>query len=515
MARSPNFRRQTGVTRQIPAPTGGLNARDSLASMPPGDAITMDNIFPERTWVELRRGYAEHVTGVGSSIETLMVWGGASPKMFAAATASIYDVTTPGAVGAAVVTGLANARFQSVNFTNTGGTYLVAVNGADGVRTYNGTTWATQSITLGGAAFSASANFITVTSWKKCLWFGLSGTSKAYYLGTDAIAGDVNLLDLGGVWRMGGTIAAILSTSFDSAGTGLAEYIGFVSTLGEVAVYRGTDPASAATFELVGTYRFGPPVGRRFFAQMGGDMAVITSEGVISLMQAMQIDRSASVKFAITDKISQLFSEAYNEFGSTFGWDVLVYPRGHRVIVNIPQAGNPSIQYVMNTLSGAWCRYTGHDALAWCLFNDEIYFGGSAGTVFKADTGAQDNGAAIPYVVRSAFNDFGTRMQKRFTLVRPLITANASPGVNVVLDLDYGTQDVTNIPLTTTTSALWDTAVWDVDVWAGGLDTYRPYASVGGIGYVGSVRMAGLAKNLTLQINAMDVVFEPASRLTT
>ena len=508
-------RRQVGVTRQIPAPVGGLNARDSVASMPASDAITLDNIFPERTWVELRKGYVAHVTAIPDPVESLLVWNGPSPKMFAAAGNEIYDVTTAGTVGSALVTGLTNARFQSVMFVNTGVTYLICVNGADGVRSYNGTTWATQAITESGSPLAGAANFGCVTSWKKRLWFGQNGTSKVYYLGTDAIAGDATVLDLAGVWRMGGTISAIISTSFESAGTGLSEFIGFVSSLGEIAVYRGSDPASASTFELVGTYRLSPPVGKRFFAQMGGDLAIITSEGVLSLMQAMQIDRSTAVKFAVTDKINRLFTEAYAEFGSSFGWEAIVYPRGHRLIINVPQAGQPSIQYVMNTLSGAWCRYTGHDALTWCLFNEELYFGGAAGTVFKADTGTQDNGAAIPWVIRPAFNDFGTRMQKRFTLVRPLITSNGPPGVNVIMDTDYGAQPSVNVPLTISPSAVWDTAVWDVSVWAGGMEIYRPFASVGGIGYVGSIRMAGLAKGLEMQINAMDVVFEPASRLTT
>lgn len=513
---APNaMRRQTGVTRQLQAPTGGLNARDSIAAMPVGDAIAMDNVFPERSWVELRRGFASHATGITGPTESLLVWSSATQRMFAVAGGNVFNVSSAGAVGSAVVTGLANSRFQSVMFTNTGGTYLVAVNGADGVRTYDGTTWATQTITEGGAPFAGSAAFGSVTTWMKRLWFGRNGTSKAYYLATDAIMGDATVLDLGGVWRLGGNIASILSTSFDAAGTGLSEYIGFVSTLGEIAIYRGTDPASATTFERVGTYRLSTPVGRRFFAQMGGDMALITSEGVLSLMQAMQIDRSTAVKFSVTDKINRLFSEAYIEFGSTFGWDLIVYPRGHRLIVNVPQGTEASIQYVMNTLSGAWCRYTGHNALCWALFNDEIYFAGAAGTVFKADVGADDNGAAIPWVMRPAFNDFGTRMQKRFTLVRPLITANGAPSLSIVMDLDYGAQNMTNIPLTVSNSAVWDTAVWDVSQWAGGMDIYRPLTSVGGVGYVGSVRMAGSSKGVTMQINAMDVVFEPATRLTT
>ena len=54
---------------------------------------------------------------------------GSTSKLFAASGTAFYDCTTAGAVGAAVVTGLANARFQSINMANVGVNYLLCVNG--------------------------------------------------------------------------------------------------------------------------------------------------------------------------------------------------------------------------------------------------------------------------------------------------------------------------------------------------------------------------------------------------
>lgn len=492
-----------------PAPVGGLNARDSLALMPATDAITMDNVFPERSYAEIRRGFASYATGLGAAGETIMTWGGAVPKMLTVAAGNVFDVTSPGAVGAAIKTGLTNSRLQRVMFTNTGGSYLVMVNGADGVMTYNGAAWATQVIT--GAT---ATTFTNVASWKRRLWFVQGGSTKAWYLGTDAIAGAATALDLGGVWRLGGSLVAILTSSFDSAGSGLDEYIGFVSSLGEIAVYRGSDPASATTFALVGTFRIGSPVGTRFFAQMGGDMALITTDGVVSLMQSMQVDRSGILATSVTDKIGPLIAAAYQAFGTNFGWGLQVYPRGHRLILNIPQGPDASIQYVMNTLSGAWCRYTGHDALDWALLGDQLFFVGAAGTVFQADAGADDDGAGIPWKMRLAFRDFRTARQKRFLRVRPLIMANGAPNAVLAMDVDYAEQQVVNVPLSTPSGAVWDTAVWDADVWAGGPENYRNWSSVSGIGYVGSIRMEGISRGLEMQISAFDVQFEVAPHVT-
>lgn len=477
--------------------------------MPVSDALELTNVFPELSWVELRRGYQQHVTGLPASVETLMSYAGATSAMFAASNGAIYDVTSAGAVGAAVVSGLNNARLQWLNFSNTGGTYLVWVNGADGVQTWDGTTWATQVITGVGAD-----ELFCIASWKRRLWFGQQGTSSVWYLGADAIAGAATELNLGGVWRLGGQIAGILTTSFETSGTGLADYIGFMSTEGELAVYNGTDPDDATAFALVGVYRLGSPIGDRFYAPVAGDMGLLTSDGLVSMMRAMQIDRSVSAQASITDKIARLFTDAFQLYGTQFGWSVTVYPEGHRVLVNIPINSTTAIQYVMNTLSGAWCQYTNHNAASWVVHDGGLYFGGLDGTVYRADYGTSDNGDGIEYTIKTAFSDYkqGGRL-KRFTLLRPLIQANANPRASIIVNVDYGDDNSTNIPVITAFSGVWDSALWDDATWSAGLSVLRPWVSVGGTGYVASVLMEGSAIGLTMTLSAFDVVFEPASAL--
>ena len=509
MRRQPIKRVARGMARQIPAPVGGLNARDSVANMPSSDALILDNMFPERSWVEVRKGYASHATGMTGAVETLMDYNGPTPSMWAISNNSIYNVSSSGAVGAAAVTGLTNNRFQFVNFTNAAGSWLIACNGADGVRSWNGTTWATQAIT--GATPST---LFCVTSWKRRLWFGEQGSSRAWYLATDAVAGAANSINLGAVWRSGGTLAAIIAPSFEDSGTGLDDYIGFISTRGELALYRGTDPSSASTFTLQGVFRLGAPIGRRFFVQSGGDIALLNIDGVVSLTEAMQLDRSVSQKSAVTDKITRLFADAAALYGTNFGWSLTVYPEGHRVIVNVPASSTQAIQYVMNTLSGAWCRFTNHNAACWVTWNGGLYFGAmSGGQVFRADFGTNDNGSDIAWGLKTAFSDFKVPSRlKRFTLLRPLIQATDNPKASIALDVDYGDMTVQNIPSFTNTSAVWDSAIWDTSEW-GGTQTLRPWVSLGKIGYVGAVRMAGQTRGFTMQLSAFDIVFEPAQAL--
>jgi len=130
----------TATTASITAPIGGWNARDSIAQMSPTDAVTLNNLYPTPTDVQLRLGYTKASNGITGQVNTLMNYSGATTEtLFAAAGTVIYDTSTSTAT--ADVTGLSNDKFQYVNIANQGGHYLSAVNGIDPALIYNGTDW--------------------------------------------------------------------------------------------------------------------------------------------------------------------------------------------------------------------------------------------------------------------------------------------------------------------------------------------------------------------------------------
>jgi hypothetical protein len=96
------------------------------------DAVTLTNWWPGTNSVILRNGYTKHATGMTGQVESVMTYAsGSADKLFAAVGQYVYNITSSGAVGAADLSSLTNAKWQSVNFTNTGGSYLMMVNGAD------------------------------------------------------------------------------------------------------------------------------------------------------------------------------------------------------------------------------------------------------------------------------------------------------------------------------------------------------------------------------------------------
>lgn len=80
-------RKRVTQIQTLPAPIGGWNARDALATMPITDAIVLDNFFPDTNEVRLRKGFETHVTtGIGSTdVETLAEFNaGTTRKLLAA-----------------------------------------------------------------------------------------------------------------------------------------------------------------------------------------------------------------------------------------------------------------------------------------------------------------------------------------------------------------------------------------------------------------------------------------------
>jgi hypothetical protein len=131
--------RRQAVTSSVASPVGGWNARDSIANMPPLDAVALTNLWPTPTDVQLRLGYSRFSTGITGQVNSLMNYAGTSfQKLFAAAGTTIYDVSAATAVAVKTVS---DDKFQHINVSTDGGQFLVAVNGVDPVQIYDGTSW--------------------------------------------------------------------------------------------------------------------------------------------------------------------------------------------------------------------------------------------------------------------------------------------------------------------------------------------------------------------------------------
>ena len=494
----------------IPAPVGGWNARDSLANMVPTDAVTLVNMFPTVSNVTLRGGYENHVTGISGQVETLMAYSsGATQKLFAIATTSIYDATTAGAVGAAVVTGLTNSRWEYINVTTGAGGYIYAVNGVDAPLLYNGTTWVSiTSISTPAITGVTTTDLTNIALFKNRVWFLQKNTLKAWYLPTSSVGGAAEALDLSSVALFGGYLVAVGTWTID-AGYGLDDNLVFLTSQGEAIVYRGTDPASASTWALIGVYYIGAPIGKRCMIKYGGDLLVLALQGLVPLAAALQSSR-LDPRVALSDKISGAFAAAIQSYGSDFGWQLCISSKNDAVIVNIPVSVGAQEQYVMNTLTKAWCQFTGWASNCWEIFKDSPYFGGNGVVCVAWQDSYIDNVDDIQTNTLQAFNYFEQRgVQKYFTRGRPSIFTNGTPSIFVGMNTDFNTADTTAaLSFSPTSSGVWGVSLWDTGLWGSDLSITNNWQGITGIGYCGAINLKSSSSGVQIEWASTDVVYQ-------
>lgn len=504
-------RKQSAITRSLPACVGGWNDRDSLAAMDEKDAVILDNFFPKPSKVVLRKGYTNWVTGIGAQVETLMGYRPQSgtAALFAAASTKFYNVTATGAVGAAVVTGLTNARWQHVNMATSGGNFLLAVNGADKLHGWDGSAWWVDGDATHDITGVDTATCIFLALFKRRLWLIQQSTLKVWYLPTDSIAGAATSIDFGPLMTRGGSLIWMADWSID-AGVGLDDYVAFGTDQGEIAVYRGTDPSSTTTWALVGVFYGGAPLGNRPVCQYAGDVLLISKDGLVPLSKSLMSSR-VNTQIALTDKIQNTVSAATTTYASNFGWQVLQFPGENMVILNVPAGSGSQIQYVMNTISQAWCRFTEWASNCFELYGNELYFGGN-GFVAKAWNGTADAGNSITAEVLQAFSYFGNRDSlKEWTLARPLIALNTATSFLFGLNTDFDLTQPTGTPtLVAPTGSTWDSGVWDTAIWGGDPALQKLWQTVTGVGYSAGIHMIVSTATGKAEWAATDFAYKPA-----
>lgn len=473
------------------------------------DAIVLENWFPRASNVDLRPGCVEWATGFPSSPLTLMPWNGTSAsKLYAATAAHIYDATNGAAIGAPL-SDVTSGYLQYVNFQVAGGQYLIAVNGQDKLKLCNGTTWQDiDSTTTPAITGLPTTSFSNVAVACKRLWFVQKNSMSAWYLPVAQIGGALAEFPLGMVFSRGGYLVAIGTWTIDG-GDGSDDYTVFITSEGEVAVYKGSDPSSATTFSKVGTYYIGEPIGKNCFCKYGGDLLVLCQNGLFPLSKALQsttINRAA----ALTAKIDTAFTEAATRYGANPGWQVIAYPKGSFILVNIPVTSTYTLQYVMNSITGAWCVFRGWLANAWEVFDETLYFASDTRTG-KAWTGRSDFGAAIVGRAQQAYSYFGLRgRQKHFKLVRPLISIDGAISLYAGFDTDYSLSDFNSISSASPTVGYqWDSAKWDQVTWGPDVETQKNWATVFAKEcYAAAFRLQVSSTSVSLSWSATDFVYE-------
>lgn len=486
--RRPPSRQATAVEKAFSAPVGGWNARDSLASMHPADAVVLENWFPGPTSVDTRPGSEQYFRGLDGSVKTLAVYRDldGTEEFYAYTETGIYDATFGGDAGHAIAPRLArtNAKHIWEMFGDGTNNWLISFNGVDKPAYYNGSSWtAVDGGTTPAITGLTTTDIVSCAVFKERLLLIRNNKLGFDYLAPGVVGGAATYFDLASIATLGGYLMAIAVWSRD-AGDGPDDYCVFITSQGEAIVYQGTDPGSASTWALVGTFRIGKPLGRRCVLKYGADPIILTETGAFPL-GALLASGDERQKYAISFKIQNAFSQAALSNFSTFGWKAISYPEQNALIINVPLAeGGAHEQFVMNTITKAWCKFTGWHAEDFCVFNRQLYFarGQSIYRAWATDrtsdyfNQSDDVAVDIVYQARQAYQSFGYAGQKVPVQFMPMLQANRLLSYDAGIDVDFQEIDQTaSTAVSASSVARWDVSQWDQAKWAGGTRITRQW----------------------------------------
>jgi len=498
--------RVTARPYTYPVGTGGWNAIDALDAMKPDECETLINFFPETTYLRLRRGYdAFSDTGTGLPVKTLAVWSnGVTALTLGASDGDWWDVS--GNPGLSVGTGYGSDVWDTVNFSTGGTQYLIAANGVDTPQVFAGVSFTAAVNTIGGAP--PAITFNRVTSFNRRLFYAETETLSVWYLPVGQYQGALTEFDFGPVFAKGGYLEAIATWTRDNGFAGANEMFVAVTTEGEVAIYEGSDPAS---WTLRARFEVGQPVsGPGCITRIGPDMVLICQDGFQPLAHYLQLGESQAQAVALSRKIGNAVTAAVNAARYEDGWGAVLYPQGNMLIFNIPQTTADTFnQYVVNTLTGAWCQWTGQNAYSWAYVPGFLYFGGADGVVYVADTGTSDNGDFITAEFRGSYQYIGgPGLLKRATMAQPVFATTGNLNIAFAIDVDFINGTLTTPPPSVPGAGAWGTGVWGTMVWGGGQALQRPWMSVTGLGYAMAPHFLISTNNVSVNLLSVTVLFE-------
>ena len=437
----------------LPAPIGGLNTVDAGASMPPTDCILLYNMIAAEYGLRSRLGYRDWVTGLDGPVLTVIPFTGSTSvqnKLFAVTATGIWDCSSSTGAPTAPVfrftsPGPGSGTGNSTVFVALDGRhYCLYADEGNGYFVYNEATSTWVQVVYGvspvagqinGAKPGAGANIdparlCQVCVWANRVWLVEKESGYAWYGGLNSLYGTFTPFRFGSQFRAGGDLRGLFNWTIDG-GSGVTNSLVAVSGGGDIVVYQGTDPSDINNFALKGVWFCGGvPAGRRVATDLGGDMLVLSSIGVVPMSRITQgnpvFDRSTYA----THKISNLFNQLAYSGRDLAGWHLVMHPQDNALIVNVPQADAPTVQLVMSLATKGWSQYRDlPNVTASAAYQGTWYFGTDDGRICVSadylDAVPLDGSTFSPiqWEVLSAFQNLGTARKKRVAMVRPTVLA--------------------------------------------------------------------------------------------
>lgn len=426
---TPASYRHRSALQQVPrhAPLKGLNLADPITATPDGHAIRLENWICRRDGLHVRPGYRTvgRLMGAlrGAPITHI---AGLGQRVFACSPCGLHDSD-----GRVIASGQSMIPPTSAVIANSGGRHLIMSVGG-GLHTFDGLTWRAGHADGAGAA--------ALTAHHGRLFAVEHNTLNLWHFARGAIRGEASRLPLSALFPRGGSIVALASVG---AAQSPARQLAIVTSVGEVAIYAGTDPGDIANWTLTGVHQIPEPVGGRCAASVGGSLAVLTVDGLVTVGAPTAPGQSLPALSALIDP--QLtreiaggprtsaetgrywqWQEVEHEMWASQSWpwvkpgftcerwQVLDSASSQALVV-----AGPSGQWTKSS-AGAWSRWTIPGVTCWHEADDRtLWFGTIDGRICRMTADAfEDDGEPISAYAVGSFSR-PSASTRRFARVRP------------------------------------------------------------------------------------------------
>lgn len=515
-----------------PPMQGGINSVAAAGNVPPADALFLYNMIPNDYGVRVRNGCREHCPPIPNGnpvlslipFSTMQAAAAPNDKMFAATQDGIYDVSTPGVTPVRVLAWpnpIAPAGYVSWHaFATIAGQFLLVCDLVNGYYVYTAATntWAQGNIT---SADEVQMDFVTV--WKNRVWFIQRNSGRAWYLPVGSISGNATAFDFGNKFKYGGWLKSLWNWTLD-AGEGMDDYLVAISSAGDMVVYKGTDPAQASTFNMVGWWFIGRTTqGRRQANDMGGELLVLSTYGVLQLSKVIAglpvTDEGASISYKINSRLNVFMQWTWQEFG----WDIKLYPRGQLIFITTPkEVGKPWMQFVYSVTTRSWAQFVDLHMTSCEPWRGNFYFGTDTGQVmvydgFSDNVLIADDGAsakAIDWEMLTGYQMYTNAPEfKRVHFLRPQFVGTAKPIYSIKASYDFDLQRIVGSPpYVDPKTGLWNTGIWENAYWGGSYIVDQPPRGAAGMGRHIAIAMKGRSAVETIHVGT-DVLFDKGGML--
>jgi hypothetical protein len=411
------------------------------------------------------------------------------------------------------------------HFTTIAGQFILLCDKANGYYVYTAATntWAVGVVVSAPAGLLSTA-LVFVMVWKNRLWFIEKNTGTAWYLPVGVVAGTLTPFYFANKFKYGGYLKSLWNWTLDG-GEGVDDYLVAIGSAGDMVVYKGTDPATVATFNQTGWWYIGRPMqGRRQGASMGGELLLDTNFGVLQASKLIAgqpaTDEAVSMSYKINPAVNQT-SDRMSEF---YGWEPVFIPKEQLLMLITPkEAGQPYLQYVFNTSTRAWCVFLDLPVKTGVMWKNKFYFGTDDNRVASYDgyldkvflnPVADGTFEPIQWESFTGFQGFNEpSIWKRVQFMRPLFIGQSNPVYKIVARYDFDLSPPAGSPVFPPTSGgIWNIGIWDFSTWGGGYFTTKSTKGGSGMGRYVALYMRGRASSELTHVGT-DVLYDTGGML--